>query len=54
MAKAVDKAITARSPRPRMLVTPSARVLITQRALLPDRLWDRFVATQFPQPGRSS
>ncbi len=54
VAKAVDKAITARSPRPRMLVTPSARVLITQRALLPDRLWDRFVATQFPQPGRSS
>jgi hypothetical protein len=25
---------------------------MTARRLLSDRMWDRFVGTQFPQPGR--
>ncbi len=50
VAKAIEKAITARRPRPRYPVTLSARVLMTQRALLPDRAWDRVVATSFPRP----
>jgi NADP-dependent 3-hydroxy acid dehydrogenase YdfG len=50
VAKAIDKAITARRPRPRYPVTLSARVFMTQRALLPDRAWDRVVGSSFPRP----
>src|SRR3954469_12281318 len=51
VAKVIEKALGARNPKPRYTVTPSARVLLGQRAVLSDRMWDRFVATQFPRPG---
>ena len=51
VAKVVEKALTAKHPRARYTVTPSARVFLTQRALLPDALWDRMVGTSFPRPG---
>jgi hypothetical protein len=51
VAKAIERAITSASPRIRYRVTPSARVLIAQRALMTDGMWDRFVATRFPRPG---
>ena len=51
VAKAIERAITADAPRIRYRVTPSAHVLIAQRAVLGDRLWDRFLATRFPRPG---
>jgi hypothetical protein len=51
VAKVIEKALTARRPRSRYLVTPSARVLIAQRKLLRDRGWDAMMRTQFPQPG---
>ena len=51
VAKAIERAITAKSPKIRYRVTPSARVLIGQRALMTDGMWDRFVGTQFPRPG---
>ena len=50
VAKTVEKAISSRRPRTRYLVTASARVLLAQRRLLPDRLWDRVVGTSFPRP----
>ena len=50
VAKAIERALTSRRPRARYPVTPSARVMIGQRALLPDRLWDAFLGTQFPHP----
>jgi NADP-dependent 3-hydroxy acid dehydrogenase YdfG len=50
VAKAIGKAITARRPRSRYPVTLSARVFMTQRALLPDRAWDRLVGNSFPRP----
>jgi short-subunit dehydrogenase len=53
VAKAIEKAITAKRPRARYPVTASARILMTQRKLLPDRAWDAVVATSFPRPGRS-
>ncbi len=53
VAKAVEKAITARRPPIRVRVTPSAHLLITQRRLMPDRVWDGFLSTQFKRP-RSS
>jgi NAD(P)-dependent dehydrogenase (short-subunit alcohol dehydrogenase family) len=53
VARAVEKAITARRAPIRMRVTPSAHVLVTQRRLMPDRLWDGVLATQFRRPGSS-
>jgi NAD(P)-dependent dehydrogenase (short-subunit alcohol dehydrogenase family) len=52
VAKVIQRAITADRPRIRYRVTPSAHLLVTQRALMPDAVWDRFLATQFPRPGR--
>ena len=48
----IEKAITAKRPKTRYRVTPSATLLINQSHLMPDRIWDRFNATQFPRPGR--
>ncbi len=52
VAKVIEKAITAERPRTRYKVTASARILMAQRSLLPDRAWDAAVGTSFPQPGR--
>jgi len=52
VAKKVERAITARRPKTRYRVTVSAPLLITQRKLLSDRMWDRMMASQFPRPGR--
>jgi NAD(P)-dependent dehydrogenase (short-subunit alcohol dehydrogenase family) len=52
VAKVIEKALDARRPRPRYTVTASAKVLLAQRALLPDRGWDAVMRSQFPQPGR--
>jgi NADP-dependent 3-hydroxy acid dehydrogenase YdfG len=51
VAEVIEKAITARRPRTRYKVTASARLLMAQRALLPDRAWDAVVGTSFPRPG---
>ncbi|MFZ0042667.1 MAG: oxidoreductase [Solirubrobacteraceae bacterium] len=50
VAKAIEKAVTAKRPHTRYPVTPSARLLLTQRALLTDRMWDAVAGTQFPRP----
>ncbi len=50
VAKVIAKAISSGRPRPRYKVTASARLIMGQRKLLSDRMWDRFVGTQFPQP----
>lgn len=54
VAKAIEAAITADSPKIRALVTPSAHLLTRARGLMPDGLWDRFLATQFKHPGQES
>jgi len=51
VAKAIQKAINSRRPKTRYVVTPSARLAIFQRRLLPDRAWDAVMASQFPRPG---
>jgi NAD(P)-dependent dehydrogenase (short-subunit alcohol dehydrogenase family) len=51
VAKAIERALTARRPRTRYPVTPSARLLLAQHALLPDRAWDAVVSRAFPRPG---
>ncbi|MEJ7750588.1 MAG: oxidoreductase [Thermoleophilaceae bacterium] len=50
VAKAIEKAITARRPKARYPVTPLARLLMGQRKVMPDRAWDAFVGTQFKRP----
>jgi NAD(P)-dependent dehydrogenase (short-subunit alcohol dehydrogenase family) len=50
VARKIERAISRRRPRTRYLVTPSARLALTQRRLLTDRMWDRVMRTQFPQP----
>jgi len=49
VAKAIEKALD--KPRIRMRVTPSAHLMITQRKLMTDGMWDRMMRTQFPRPG---
>jgi NAD(P)-dependent dehydrogenase (short-subunit alcohol dehydrogenase family) len=51
VAAAIERAITARRPKIRYRVTPSARMLIAQRKLMTDRMWDAFLSTQFTHPG---
>jgi NAD(P)-dependent dehydrogenase (short-subunit alcohol dehydrogenase family) len=51
VAKAIERALSARRPRTRYPVTLSARLLMTQHAVLPDRAWDAVVSTSFPRPG---
>jgi NAD(P)-dependent dehydrogenase (short-subunit alcohol dehydrogenase family) len=51
VARTIERAITAKSPKIRYRVTPSARLLVGQRAVMTDGMWDRMLATQFPRPG---
>jgi NAD(P)-dependent dehydrogenase (short-subunit alcohol dehydrogenase family) len=50
VAKAIEKAISRRRAPARVLVTPSARLTVFQRRLMPDRAWDAAMRAQFPQP----
>lgn len=50
VARAIERAITARRPKTRYKVTPSARLALAQRRLLSDRAWDAVMRTQFPTP----
>ena len=54
VARTIERVVDSDSPRARYLVTPSARVLLTVRRLLPDRGWDAFLRSQTPSPGRPS
>jgi short-subunit dehydrogenase len=54
VAKTIAKALEARRPKARYPVTPSAHLMINQRRLVPDRVWDLMMRTQFPRPGASS
>jgi len=51
VARTIERAIASRTPKSRYRVTPSARVMAGQRALMTDGMWDRLMATQFPRPG---
>ena len=50
VAKAIERAIQSRRPKPRYPVTLSARLMINQRRFTPDRVWDRIMRSQFPTP----
>src|SRR5206468_3620878 len=50
VAKTIARAIGARRPRARYPVTASARLMMGQRRLMSDRVWDMVMRSQFPQP----
>lgn len=50
VATTIARALETRRPKARYPVTLSARLMIRQRRLMPDRLWDRVMRSQFPQP----
>jgi short-subunit dehydrogenase len=50
VAAKIAKALTAGRPSTRYKVTPSARVVMGMRRLMSDRMWDRFVRSQYPPP----
>jgi NAD(P)-dependent dehydrogenase (short-subunit alcohol dehydrogenase family) len=52
VARVIERSIKARRPKSRYPVTASARLLLTQRAITPDRAWDAMMRSQFPQPGK--
>lgn len=50
VAKAVQRALEARRPRTRYVVTLAARMMIGMGAVLPDRLFDAVLRAQFRAP----
>ena len=50
VARAIERAISARNPKTRYKVTASARLALMQRRLLTDRAWDAVMRSQFPSP----
>lgn len=50
VAQAIARALKSERPKTRYPVTPSARLMMAQRKVLPDRLWDLLMRTQFPVP----
>ncbi len=50
VAKVIERTITRRRPPARITITPSAKLSILTRRLLPDRAWDAAMRRQFPQP----
>jgi NAD(P)-dependent dehydrogenase (short-subunit alcohol dehydrogenase family) len=51
VARAIDRALAARRPTPRIKVGASARLLLAQRRWSSDRVWDWFLRRSFPSPG---
>jgi hypothetical protein len=50
VAKVIERALKRRHPPARITITPSAKVTLGMRRLMPDRLWDAAMRAQFPQP----
>jgi NADP-dependent 3-hydroxy acid dehydrogenase YdfG len=50
VASTIAKALEAGRPKSRYAVTPSAHLMIAQRRLTPDRVWDLMMRSQFPTP----
>ncbi len=51
VAVVIQKALETKNPKARYRVTPSAALLMTQRSLMTDGMWDAFLRRQFPRPG---
>jgi NADP-dependent 3-hydroxy acid dehydrogenase YdfG len=52
VAATVVRALKAKRPKARYAVTPSAHLMINQRKVTPDRLWDLMMRAAYPTPRR--
>jgi NAD(P)-dependent dehydrogenase (short-subunit alcohol dehydrogenase family) len=50
VAKVIERAIRRRRAPTRITITPSAKLTIPSRRLMPDRAWDALMRAQFPTP----
>lgn len=50
VAQVIQRAVTVRKPKARYPVGPLAHAALGMRRLLPDAMFDKFVARQFPSP----
>lgn len=50
VAKVIERAIRRRRAPTRVTITPSAKLTIPSRRLMPDRAWDALMRAQFPTP----
>jgi NAD(P)-dependent dehydrogenase (short-subunit alcohol dehydrogenase family) len=50
VAKVIERSIRKRRAPTRVTITPSAKLSIPSRRLLPDRVWDAMMRAQFPTP----
>ena len=51
VARTIERALSRRRAPTRVAITPSAKITIAMRRMLPDRAWDAAMRQQFPQPG---
>jgi NAD(P)-dependent dehydrogenase (short-subunit alcohol dehydrogenase family) len=51
VARVIERAIRRRRAPTRISITPSAKITIGLRRVLPDRAWDAAMRAQFPRPG---
>jgi NADP-dependent 3-hydroxy acid dehydrogenase YdfG len=50
VAKVIERSIRKRRAPTRVTITPSAKLSIPSRRLMPDRMWDAMMRAQFPTP----
>jgi short-subunit dehydrogenase len=50
VAKVIERALKRSHPPARITITPSAKLTIAMRRMLPDRAWDAAMRAQFPEP----
>ena len=50
VARVIGRAVEAPRPRPRYLISPLARTLVTAKRLLPDRAYDQLLKRQYRLP----
>jgi hypothetical protein len=50
VAKVIERTLKRRRPPARITITPSAKMLIGLRRMLPDRAWEAAMRGQFPPP----
>jgi NAD(P)-dependent dehydrogenase (short-subunit alcohol dehydrogenase family) len=50
-AKTIERTLERRNPPARITITPSAKVTLALRRVLPDRVWEAAMGAQFPHPG---
>jgi short-subunit dehydrogenase len=50
VAKTIERVLERRNPPARIRITPSAKLMLGLRRVLPDRAWEAMMRAQFPQP----